>query len=64
MSAKAITERLKTMAALQQQRGFVVKGVDMSAAAITSRLKMQSALTSLCLKLAKAQPRGNVEPQP
>ncbi|MCG5053841.1 MAG: hypothetical protein KA712_12830 [Myxococcales bacterium] len=57
MSAKAVTERLRAMSAMQQQRGFVMKGVDMTAAAITSRLKMQSALTRLCLALAKSQPR-------
>lgn len=55
MSASAITERLKTMARMQELQGFVKKGVDMSPGAVTQRLQMQSALSSLCQKLGQAK---------
>jgi predicted deacylase len=54
MSREAISARLRAMARLLEERGFVSKGVDMSCAAITHRLQSMAALSTMCLRLGKA----------
>ena len=55
MSRDAVTARLRAVALLLEERGFVNKGVDMSRAAVTSRLRSMAALSSMCLRLGKAR---------
>jgi hypothetical protein len=55
MRPEAITARLRTVARLLAERGFVDKGVDMSCAAVTGRLKTMSALSSMCSRLQQAK---------
>lgn len=50
----AVTDRLRTMARLLAERGFVAKGVDMSPPAVTDRLRTLSALSEACRRLAQA----------
>jgi hypothetical protein len=54
MSREAIGARLRAVARLLGQRGFVDKGVDMSVAAVTMRLRTMAALSSMCRRLTKA----------
>jgi division protein CdvB (Snf7/Vps24/ESCRT-III family) len=54
MSREAVTARLRTMARMLEERGFVSKGVDMSRAAVTLRLQTMAALSDLCLRLGRA----------
>jgi hypothetical protein len=54
MSREAITARLRTMARMLAERGFVTKGVDMSPTAVTLRLQTMAALSSMCLRLGRA----------
>lgn len=55
MRTPAVTARLREMARLLAERGFVDKGVDMSRAAVTARLKTLSALSTMCLRLQTAK---------
>lgn len=55
MRAQAVTSRLREVARLLADRGFVDKSVDMSSAAVTDRLKTMSALSSMCLRLQRAK---------
>jgi hypothetical protein len=55
MRAPAVTSRLREMARLLAERGFVDKGVDMSRVAVTDRLKTLSALSAMCLRLQTAK---------
>ena len=52
MSREAVSARLKEMARLFSQRGFVSKGVDMSSAAVSARLHTMASLSDLCRRLA------------
>ena len=52
MSREAVSSRLREMARLFAQRGFVVKDVDMSSAAVSARLRTMAALSDLCRRLA------------
>jgi hypothetical protein len=52
MSPAGVTERLRRMAELLHARGFVTKGVDMSARAVSERLRTAGALSDLCRRLA------------
>jgi hypothetical protein len=52
MHREAVSARLREMARLFAQRGFVVKGVDMSSAAVSARLRMMASLSDLCRRLA------------
>ena len=52
MSAAGVTQRLQRMAELLRARGFVAKGVDMSARAVSERLRIAGALSDLCRRLA------------
>ena len=54
MSPKSVSTRLRTVARLLEERGFTSKGVDMSRTALTSRLQSMAALSSMCLRLGKA----------
>jgi len=51
----ALTSRLREVAHLLAERGFVDKGIDMSPATVTYRLKTMSALSSMCLRLQRAR---------
>jgi hypothetical protein len=63
MSPKAVTARLREVAQLLDERGFVQKGVDMSAAAITLRLRTMATLSDMCARLGKASlVGGDVHP--
>jgi UDP-N-acetylmuramate-alanine ligase len=42
------------VARLLEERGFAIKGVDMSRTAVTSRLQSMAALSSMCARLGKA----------
>ena len=53
LDAANVTERLRQMARLLEARGFVPKGVDMSAPAVTDRLRTLSALADVCGRLAR-----------
>ena len=55
MRATAVTARLREMARLLAERGFVDRGVDMSRDAVTERLKTMSALSTMCLRLQTAK---------
>jgi hypothetical protein len=55
MSAAAVTNRLRTMARLLEERGFVRKGVDMSPAAVAGRLRDMAELSAMCLRLGQAR---------
>lgn len=57
LDAAIVTERLRQMARLLKERGFVRKGVDMSSSAVTIRLQTLSALTDACQRLARLGPR-------
>jgi len=52
MHRNAVTARLREMARLSAQRGFVAKGVDMSSAAVSARLRTMASLSDLCRRLA------------
>ena len=52
MRPESVTARLREMARLSAERGFVGKGVDMSSAAVTSRLRTMASLSDLCRRLA------------
>jgi hypothetical protein len=52
MSPAGVTERLRRMAELLRARGFITKGVDMSARAVSERLRTAGALSDLCRRLA------------
>jgi hypothetical protein len=52
MHRDAITARLREMARLFSQRGFVSKGVDMSGAAVSARLRTMASLSDMCRRLA------------
>jgi hypothetical protein len=51
MSEAAVTYRLREVGRLLAQRGFVQKGVLMTAPAVTARLKIQGALSDMCRRL-------------
>ena len=51
MGSAAVTARLREMARLLEQRGWVTKGVDMSARAVTSRLRAMGSLADMCRRL-------------
>jgi predicted deacylase len=55
MRPKAVTARLRQVARMLAERGFVDKGVDMSRTAVTDRLKTMSALSTMCLRLQTAK---------
>jgi hypothetical protein len=57
MGATAVTARLREMARRLEARGFVEKGVDMSAAAVTGRLRVMASLSDMCRRLAAVGPR-------
>jgi hypothetical protein len=52
MHREAVSARLREMARLLAQRGFVSKGVDMSSAAVSTRLRSMASLSDLCRRLA------------
>jgi hypothetical protein len=52
MRREAVSARLREMARLLAQRGFVSKGVDMSSAAVSARLRSMASLSDLCRRLA------------
>ena len=52
MSREAVSARLREMARLFAQRGFVSKSVDMSSAAVSARLRTMASLSELCRRLA------------
>jgi hypothetical protein len=52
MGADAITARQREMARRLEVRGFVAKGVDMSATAIGARLRAIGSLSDMCRRLA------------
>jgi hypothetical protein len=54
MRPDAVTARLRTVAELLSMRGFVQKGVDMSAAAVTLRLRTLATLSDMCARLVRA----------
>jgi hypothetical protein len=54
MSPEAVSARLREVADLLDARGFVHKGVEMSAAAVTQRLRTMAALSDMCARLGKA----------
>lgn len=54
MAASEVTARLREMARLLAERGFVRKGIDMSPPAITGRLRMLGALSDMCRRLGSA----------
>jgi hypothetical protein len=54
MSREAVTARLRAMARMIEERGFVRKDVDMSRAAVTLRLQTMAALSAMCLRLGRA----------
>lgn len=51
MSPAAVTARLREVGALLAARGFIKKGVAMSAEAVTARLRVMAGLSDLCFKL-------------
>jgi hypothetical protein len=54
MRPGAVSARLRTVAELLSARGFVPKGVDMSAAAVTLRLRTLATLSDMCARLGRA----------
>ena len=52
MHRDSITARLREMARISYQRGFVSKGVDMSNAAVSARLRTMASLSDFCRRLA------------
>jgi hypothetical protein len=57
MSARAVTARLRRVAALLADRGFVSKGVAMDVASVRARLRVMAALSDMCRRLgARAGP--------
>lgn len=54
MSREAVSARLRDVARLLHERGFVNKDVDMSRTAVTFRLQCMAALSTMCLRLGKA----------
>jgi hypothetical protein len=52
MAAAAVTARLREMAKLRVQAGYVDKRPAMTSAAITARLKTLGALSDMCRRLA------------
>jgi hypothetical protein len=52
MSAAGVSERLREVGRLLEQRGFVSKQVDMGPSAVTARLKTLGALADMCRRLA------------
>ena len=60
MSRKAVTARLRVMARMLEERGFISKGVDMSRAAVTGRLQTMAALSSMCQRLGRATVVGRI----
>jgi len=54
MSPAAVSARLRRVADLLDERGFLRKGVDMSAAAVTLRLRTMAALSDMCARLGRA----------
>jgi hypothetical protein len=55
MRPQAVTDRLREIGRLLRQRGFRLKGADMSAAAVTARLKMLGSLSDACRRLSRAR---------
>jgi len=58
MHREAVTARVREVARLLEQRGFVSKGVDMSRTAVTRRLASMASLSSMCLRLTRATLAG------
>ena len=52
MGAGPVTSRLREMARLLDERGFLTKSTDMSAAAVTQRLRAMGSLSDMCRRLA------------
>ena len=52
MRPEAVAARLREVASLLAQRGFLPKGVDMSSDGVTARLRTQGALSDMCRRLA------------
>lgn len=50
-SPEGVTARLRELSRLLDARGFVAKGVDMSATAVTARLKILGGLSDMCRRL-------------
>ena len=63
MSRESVSERLRAMARLLDERGFMSKGVDMSRTAVTLRLQSMAALSTMCLRLGKATITSDGEKQ-
>ncbi len=51
MNATAVTARLREISVLLRDRGWQVKGVDMSSAAVEARLRVQGSLCDMCRRL-------------
>ena len=51
----AISKRLRIMSNLSRERGFVIKGVDMSTTAVAARLRSMNDLSRLCAQLGQSQ---------
>lgn len=58
MRREAVTARVREVARLLEQRGFVSKGVDMSRTAVTLRLASMASLSTMCLRLTRATVAG------
>ena len=54
MGREAVSARLRDVARLLDERGFLNKGIDMSRTAVTLRLQSMAALSTMCLRLGKA----------
>ena len=54
MGREAVSARLRDLARLLDERGFLNKGIDMSRTAVTFRLQSMAALSNMCLRLGKA----------
>jgi hypothetical protein len=52
MGAGPVTSRLREVARLLEGRGFITKGINMSAAAVTLRLRAMGSLSDMCRRLA------------
>ena len=53
LGPEAITARLRELSRCLRARGFVDKGLDMSAPAVTTRLRVLAALSDMCRQLVK-----------
>jgi hypothetical protein len=62
MRPAQVSARLRQMARLLADRGFVNKGVDMSASAVTARLRVLGALSDMCRRLKAVGSRLGAPP--